>query len=236
MICEPKRVLSLFYYHQSSHYEVPSIVVNSHAYTSTYACRIIMAQWIKTRENLSKKKRYTSHFICKVLCVWEAVGDQTELKCIDPNSYGHQHCVFLVLQCCSTGPPGAQLSAECWLSLPHSFLQLHRSPTQSAPSAGWWLSFPHLVSDFSDIQLTDFLSSTSYIKVQSPTQSLQWHVWSSSSRNNCGAVHRSLSSGASVYECTMGFLPCPIFSAKPTFVISSHNCHRNVSLSSGASF
>ena len=30
------------------------------------------------------------------------------------------------------------------------------------------------------------------------------HVWSSSSGNNCHAVHRSLSSGASVYECTMG--------------------------------
>ena len=34
--------------------------------------------------------------------------------------------------------------------------------------------------------------------------SLEWPTWSSSSRNNCHAVHRSLSSGASVYECTMG--------------------------------
>ena len=34
---------------------------------------------------------------------------------------------------------------------------------------------------------------------------LEWHVWSSSSGNNCHAVHRSLSSGASVYDCTMGF-------------------------------
>ena len=49
----------------------------------------------------------------------------------------------------------------------------------------------------------------SYITVksatQSPTQSLAWHVWSSSSGNNCHAVHKSLSSGASVYEYTMGF-------------------------------
>ena len=80
-----------------------------------------------------------------------------------------------------------------------------------APSAGWWLSLPHVVSNSSDLQLTDFLSPPSYIIVQSPTQSLEWHVWSSSSRNNCHAVHMSLSSGASVYECTMGFLPCPIF-------------------------
>ena len=113
-----------------------------------------------------------------------------------------------------------------------SCLWLIWSPTQSgvprAPSAGWWLSLPHLVSNSSELQLTDFLSSPSYIIVQSPTQSLEWHVWSSSSGNNCHAVHRSLSSGASVYECT-------IYSAKPAYAISSHNCHRNVSLLYGAS-
>ena len=49
-----------------------------------------------------------------------------------------------------------------------------------APSAGWWLSLPHLVSNFSGSQLTNFLYSPSYIIVQSPTQSptqsLEWHV------------------------------------------------------------
>ena len=85
------------------------------------------------------------------------------------------------------------------------------------------------------LQLTDFLSSPSYIIVQSPTQYLEWHVRSSSSGNNCHAVHWSLSSGASVYECTMEFLPCPVSLAKPAYAISSHNCHRNVSLPSGAS-
>ena len=112
---------------------------------------------------------------------------------------------------CSAGGSGAQLSTECWLSLPH--LVTNGSPkllgALRVPSAGWWLSQPHLDSNSSDLQLTDFLSSPSYIIVQSPTQSptqsLEWHVWSSSSRNNCHAVHRSLSSGASVYECTMGF-------------------------------
>ena len=80
----------------------------------------------------------------------------------------------------------------------------------------WMLfSLPHLDINSSDLQLTDFMSSPSYIIVQSPTQSLVWHVWSSSSGNNCHAVHRSLSSGASVYDCTMGFYlvqycqPCP---------------------------
>ena len=68
-------------------------------------------------------------------------------------------------------------------------------------------------------KLTDFLSLPSYIIVQSTTQylpitghrnvsllpSLEWHVWSSSSGNNCLAVHWSLSSGASMCDSTMGF-------------------------------
>ena len=56
----------------------------------------------------------------------------------------------------------------------------------------------HIIFDYSNLQLTDFPSPPSYIIVPSPTQSLEWHVWSSSSGNNCHAVHRSLCSGASV--------------------------------------
>ena len=189
------------------------------------------------RRAMTSLKKYTSHFICNV-CMWEGVGDQTELQYIDPHSYGRQRCVFLVLQVCSTGVPGAQLSVGWWLSLPHlitnwspnywglrgprrpgmafpttSYQQLLWTLTQSgasrAPSAGRWFSLPQHVSVLSCPKLTDFLSSLSYVIVQSPTQSptqsLEWHVWSSSSRNNCHAFQRSLSSGASVYECTMGF-------------------------------
>ena len=53
--------------------------------------------------------------------MWEGVGDRTELQYIDPHSYGHQRCVFLVLQGCLNGDPRARLSAECWLSLPQLF-------------------------------------------------------------------------------------------------------------------
>ena len=49
--------------------------------------------------------------------------------------------------------------------------------------------------------------------------SLEWHVWSSSSGNNCHAVHRSLSSGALLCDGTVAFLPCPILSAKLYFTI-----------------
>ena len=93
-------------------------------------CRIHIDTIIKTSEDFFKKK-YTSHFIWKV-CVWEGVGDQTELQYIDPHSYGHQRCVFLVLQGCSTGGLWAH-SAECGLSLLHLVtncpgLQTHRLP------------------------------------------------------------------------------------------------------------
>ena len=123
---------------------------------------------------------------------------------LTPTLYGRQRCVFLVLQG-STGGPGAH-SAGSGLFLPH--LVTNRSPNSikgpEGPFGRLWLSLPHLVSNS-----VFFLSSQSYIIVQSPTQSptqsLEWHVWSSSGGNNSHAVQRSLSSGASVYECIMGF-------------------------------
>ena len=78
-------------------------------------------------------------------------------------------------------------------------------------------------------KLTDVLSSPSYIIVQSTTQYLsitghrdvslplflEWHVWLSSSGNNCHAVHRSLSSSTSVYDCTAGFYLVPYCQPSP---------------------
>ena len=63
-----------------------------------------------------------------------------------------------------------------------------------------WLSLPlsSLTPTVWLLVLTELYNSST------PTQSLEWHVWSSSSGNNCLAVHWSLSSGSSVYECTMG--------------------------------
>ena len=116
-------------------------------------------------------------------CVWEGVGDQTELQYIDPP------LLWLSALCLSRSPgllnrrPGSPL---CWV--------------QASSTA----SCHQRVS-----KVTDFLSSPSYITVQSPTQTLEWHVWSSSSWNKCHAVHRLLSSGASVYDCTAGFYLVP---------------------------
>ena len=130
--------------------------------------------------------------------------------------------------------------------LDDGFLYCILSPTglqnsiwvSKAPSAG--CGFPCRISSLTPLSptvwfpvLTELYNSST--PTQSPSQSLEWYVWSSSSGNNCHAVHRSLSSGASVYECTMGFFTLSISSAKPAYAISSHNCHWNVSLPSGAS-
>ena len=160
----------------------------------------------------------------------------------DPHSYGHRRCVFLVLLILNRRPGGPALYWVLAFSTT-SCLWLICSPTQSgaprAPSTGRWLSLPQLISDFSDPQLSDFLSSPSYIIVQSPTQSptqsLEWHVWSSSSGNNCHAVQRSLSSGASVYECIMGFYLVPFRQPNPARQFLSITGHWNVSLLSSAS-
>ena len=190
----------------------------------------------KRRAKTSLKK-YTSHFIARFACERELETEQ-RLQYIDPHSNGHQRCVFRVLQGCSTGGPEAH-SAGCGLSLPHLITNWSGPQTPSgvlrAPSAGWWLSLPHLLFNLSDLQLTDFLSSPSYIIVQLPTQSLEWHVWSSSSGNNCHAVQRSLSSGASVYECIIGFYLVPFCQPNPPTWFLSITGHWNVSLPSGAS-
>ena len=124
---------------------------------------------------------------------------ETEHNCniLTPTHMAISVVSFLVLRGCSTGIPRPTM-------LGAGFLYRILSPTGLQT-------------------LTDFLSSPSYIIVQSPSQylpmtghrdvslppSLEWHVWSSSSGNNCHAVHRSLSSGASVCECTAGFYLVP---------------------------
>ena len=193
---------------------------------------------IKTREDFFKK--YISHFICNV-CVWEGVGYRTKTAIYWPP-------LLWPSVLCLSRSSDAQLEARgLSFLLSAGFLYHILSPTglqnywgpPRALSAGWWLSLPHLVSNSSDLQLTDFLSTPSYIIVQSPTQSptqsFEWHVWSSLSGNNCHAVQRSHSSGASVYECIMGFYHVPFRQPNLPTRFLSITGHWNVSLPSGAS-
>ena len=177
----------------------------------------------------------TSHFIFKgskrllKVCVWEGAGDRTETSIFWPP------LLWPATLCLSRSPgllnqrPGGSL---CWLSLLSLIQQLLWTPTQSGAPRLFglvWLSLPHLV--YNSVQsptatsvLTELYNSPT--PTQSPTRFLESHVWSSLSGNNCHAVHRSFSSGASVYECTMGiFYLVPFHQPISAHTISSHNCH-----------
>ena len=84
--------------------------------------------------------------------------------------------------------------------LPASFLDPNSSGPQ-APSA--WCGFPY--HNFPPTGCNSTGSFNLLYNRSTPTRSLKSNVQSSSSGNNCHAVQRSLSSGASVYECIMGF-------------------------------
>ena len=140
-----------------------------------------------------------------------------KLQYFDPYSYGRQHCVFLVLLMLN----GRLRGPLCWVMafFTASYQHLLWTPTHQGPKA--WYGFTYHISSITPSNsncncLTSVLTElyNSSMPTQSPTRSLKSHIWSSSSGNNCHAVHRSLSSGASVYECTMGifFLPRPISS------------------------
>ena len=103
----------------------------------------------------------------------------------------------------------------CWVMafFTASYQHLLRTSTHQGPKApSAWCGFPYHISSISPSPtgtgtlLTSVLTElyNSSTPTQLPTRSLKAHVWSSSSGNNWHAVHRSLSSGASVYECTMG--------------------------------
>ena len=75
----------------------------------------------------------------------------------------------------------------------------HSLPVHHFVAARWDL---HLVPYCQPSSPERFLSITGHWDVSLPL-SLEWHVWSSSSGNNCHAVHRSLSSGTSLCDGTV---------------------------------
>ena len=77
----------------------------------------------------SSLEKYNCHFIWKG-CVWEGVGDGTELQHIDPHSYGHNSVSFLFSWATQ---PGAWGTA----SLGAGFLYRILSLTATAQSGTW---------------------------------------------------------------------------------------------------
>ena len=88
------------------------------------------------------------------------------------------------------------------LTVTHQGLQEPLRPDVAFPTTSRHSVSNSLTATVLTSVLTELYNSST--PIQSPTRSLKWHDWSSSSGNNCHAVHRSLSSGTSVYECTMG--------------------------------
>ena len=170
--------------------------------------------------------------LLKVL-LWEGVGNWTKTAIYRPP-------LLCPSALCLSRSPDAQPAARgLSFLLSAGFLYHILSPT--GLQNYWVVAFP--TTSFSPTCLrsnsSDFLSSPSYIIVQSPTQSptqsFECHVWSSSSGNNYHAVQRSLSSSASVYECIMGFYLVPFRQPNPPTRFLSITGHWNVSLPSGAS-
>ena len=119
-----------------------------------------------------------------------------------PQSYGRQRCVFLVLQGCSTG---ALESTLLGAGFPYYISSISVSNSTRLCSFRS-IRRPYITFKLprSDMDTPPRLPISGDRDVSLPL-SLEWPVWSSSSGNNCHAVQRSLSSGASVYESKMGF-------------------------------
>ena len=196
---------------------------------------------------------------------WEGVGDRTELQYIDqthtisvvsfsfsraaqPEAEGLTLLAFstasyhqLVWSPNSIGVPEGPF-CRVWLSLPHlvsnfSGPQLFWLPTQSgapmAPSA--WCGFPYHISS-----LTVWLLVLTELYNSSHPLNHPLNLWNDMFDRHQAEITVMQFRGHSlpVYQSMSvpwDFLPCPISSAKHAYAISSHNCHWNVSLPSGAS-
>ena len=195
---------------------------------------------IKTQEDFFNKI-FTSHFIARVRKGYSRFTCERELETEQKLQYFDPPLLWLSALCLSRSPD-AQPEALRPTLLGDGFFLLHLSnfsgpQTPSgfprAPSAGrgflYHISSTSLsTSTATPTLLTSVLTElyNSSTPTRSPTRSLKSHVWSSSSGNNCHAVHRSVSSGASVYECTMGiFYLVPFHQPISAHTISSHNCH-----------
>ena len=117
------------------------------------------------------------------------------------------------------------------ISVSFPFSSVAQPEDRGTHSAVCWLSLPHLVTNGSGLQsywlpvFTELYNSSIAHSI-----SLEWHVWSSSSGNNCHEVHRSLSSVASVYDCIVGLYLVPYCQQSPPTRFLPITAHRNVLL------
>ena len=144
---------------------------------------------------------------------------------------------------CLSRSPGAQPEAQglssllgdgflyCILSA--TSLDPNSSGPQGPPPPGFLYHI--LFSNSSNLKLSDFLSWPSYIIVQRPLNR-QLNLWNGMFDRHQAEITAMQFRGHSlpVHHSEVGPSPYSIISAELTCAISSHNCHWNVSLPSGA--
>ena len=176
--------------------------------------------------------------------MWEGVGDWTKTATHwPPQPLRASPCIVLVLLDCSTGGLGAQ---PLWDMFSFQHLLSNWSGLQTRwgsqgplrPSGGFLyhiLSPTHLISNSVEGPEGPFCWVVAF-HILSPAHSIFGMA--------CLIVIKRkitvCSSEVTLFRCISlwvyhGLLPCPISSAKSAYAISSHNCHRNVSLPSSAS-
>ena len=151
----------------------------------------IMTQWKTDARRTSLTNMYLSLYckgskrVTQGLRVRGSWRPNRNCNILTPNSYGFLYCILSAssMDLNSSGPK----APSAWYGFPYHISSIASSPTVTSV-------------------LTELYNSSTL------TRSLKSHVKSSSSGNNCHAVQRSLSSGASVNESIMGFLARPIAS------------------------
>ena len=121
-----------------------------------------------------------------------------------PQSYGRQRCDFLVLQGCSTGALESTLLDAGFPYYIASISVSNSTQLSCLQFIGFILPSNSHAVIWSRLHASAISSDICDRDVSLPL-SLEWPVWSSSSGNNCHAVQRSISSGASVYESILGY-------------------------------
>ena len=157
----------------------------------------------QTREDFLRKI-CTSHFIVRVrkgllrIWLWEGVGDRIKTAIYWPPLLWPSALSFS-FSWCSTGGPGAHSAGflYCILSPTGLVPKLHqgsRGPLRPGVAFPTTSRLYHIWSPTVWLPvLTELYNSST--PTQSPTQSLEWHVWLSSSRNN------SCSSEVTLFWC-----------------------------------
>ena len=168
-----------------------SYIINMHV--CTYTCRIHLDAIIKTSDTVLRKIYLSLNLKG---CVWEReLETEQRLQHIDLTSPSWHRRVLFSFSWTAAQPEGWRPSL-----LGAGFL--YRILSQTGLQTHW-------LPVFTELYNSSIAHSISGHRDVSHPLSLEWHVWLSSSRNNCPAVHRSLSSGASVYDCTAGFYLVP---------------------------